>query len=158
MRTLIHPPAPVRDIALLLARIVVGIVLVAHGWQKVAQPGFAATVQGFVKMGVPLPEVSVAYAAVAELIGGILIIVGALTPLAALLVVLDMFGAFVLVHVTHGVFVTDNGWELVGSIAATCLALIGAGAGRFSVDELLGRGRTSATAPVESRESAATTV
>jgi putative oxidoreductase len=61
---------------------------------------------------------------------------------AAALVVLDMLGAFVLVHVTNGIFVQDNGFELVWVIAAGALMLIAVGAGRFSVDHvLLGRRR-----------------
>ena len=65
--------------------------------------------------------------------------------MAGVLVVLDMVGAFVLVHIGNGVFVTDNGFELVGVIAAAALLLVAAGPGRFSVDHALaGRRRVAA--------------
>ena len=45
-----------------------------------------------------------------------------------------MVGAAVLVHIPHGIFAADGGWELVGSIAALLLVLAAAGPGRWSVD------------------------
>jgi hypothetical protein len=44
-----------------------------------------------------------------------------------------MVGAAVLVHIPHGIFAADNGWELVGAIAALLLALAAAGPGRWSL-------------------------
>ena len=138
-------PQSARDALLLVARILLGVVLVAHGWQKFAQYGIGGVTASFTQMGVPLPAVSAVFAAVVELAGGIALLVGAGTVVAALLVVLDMFGAFVLVHAGNGVFATDNGFELVWAIAAVALALAAVGPGRFSVDHaLLGRRRASA--------------
>ena len=137
-------PQTARDALLLVVRILVGVVLIAHGWQKFAQYGIGGTAAGFEKMGVPLPAVSAAYAAVVELVGGVALLVGAGTVIAGVLVVLDMLGAFVLVHIGNGVFVTDNGFELVWMIAAVALALVAVGPGRFSVDHaLLGRRRSA---------------
>ena len=79
-------------------------------------------------MGVPLPAVSAVFAAVVELVGGLALLAGAATVVAGALVVLDMLGAFVLVHIGNGVFVTDNGFELVGVIAAAALLLVAVGA------------------------------
>lgn len=71
---------------------------------------------------------------------------GAATGVAGILVVLDMLGAFLLVHGGNGVFVTDNGFELTWAIAATALVLVAVGAGRFSVDHAaLGRRRATAS-------------
>jgi putative oxidoreductase len=135
-------PQTARDALLLAGRVLLGVVLIAHGWQKFAQYGIAGTAASFAKMGAPLPAVSAVYAAVVELVGGLALLVGAGTAVAAALVVLDMLGAFVLVHVTNGIFVQDNGFELVWVIAAGALMLIAVGAGRFSVDHvLLGRRR-----------------
>jgi putative oxidoreductase len=130
-------PAPAGDIAVLLARIVLGVVLIAHGLQKLVSYGFAGTTASFAKMGVPLPPVSAVYATFVELVGGILIALGALTTVAAALVVLDMLGAFTFVHVTKGVFVGGGGWELVAVIAVGAVLLAAAGAGRYSVDRAL---------------------
>lgn len=142
MRNLLHPPAIVRDVALLLTRLLLGVVLIAHGWQKFSQWGIAGTTANFDKMGVPLASVSAPFAAVVELGGGILLLVGALAPVVALVVALQMAGAYLFVHMGKGVFAQGGGWEVVGMIAAACLALVGAGAGRFSVDGLLGARRT----------------
>ena len=142
-------PSSVRDALLLVARVLLGVVLIAHGWQKFAQYGIGGTSGSFAQMGVPLPGVSAVFAAVVELAGGVALLVGAGTVVAALLVVLDMLGAFLLVHAGNGVFVTDNGFELVWAIAAGALVLAAVGAGRFSVDHALlnRRGvRASATA------------
>lgn len=136
-------PPSVRDGALLVARLVLGGVLVAHGWQKVLTNGLGATAEGFAGMGIPLAPVAAAYAGLVELVGGVLLIAGAATALVGVLVVLDMLGAALLVHAGNGVFASDGGWELVGVIGALALVLAAAGAGRFSVDHALA-GRRSA--------------
>jgi putative oxidoreductase len=138
-------PATARDALLLVARILIGVVLIAHGWQKFATYGISGVTASFEKMGVPLPGVSAVFAAVVELVGGAALLLGAATVIAGALVVLDMLGAFLLVHIGNGVFVTDNGFELVAVIAATALVLVAAGPGRYSVDAALaGRRRVVA--------------
>ncbi|GAB3622352.1 DoxX family protein [Mariniluteicoccus endophyticus] len=151
MRNLITPPSTVRDAALLVTRLLLGVVLIAHGWQKFSEWGIAGTTQSFEKMGVPGAAVAAPVAAVIELVGGVLILLGVATPAVALLVALQMFGAFLFAHTGKGLFVKNGGWELVGMIGAACIALVGAGAGRFSVDGLLGR-RAAADDAVVTRE------
>ena len=102
----------------------IGVVLIAHGWQKFVTYGIGGASAAFAQMGVPLPAVSATFAAVVELVGGAALLLGAATVIAGALVVLDMLGAFLLVHVGNGVFVTDNGFELVWMIAATALVLL----------------------------------
>lgn len=128
---------PVRDGLLLAARVLVGIVLIAHGAQKFFSYGIGGTAGAFGQMGVPLPAVSATLAAVIELVGGAALLVGAGTLVAAALVVLDMLGAFVLVHATNGVFVDAGGFELVAVIAAAALLLVAVGPGRYSVDQVI---------------------
>jgi putative oxidoreductase len=106
-------PSTARDALLLVARVLLGIVLIAHGWQKLAIYGLGGTAGSFAQMGVPLPAVSAVFAAVVELVGGAALLLGAATVVAGALVVLDMLGAFLLVHIGNGVFVTDGGFELV---------------------------------------------
>lgn len=133
-------PASVTDVALLVTRVVLGVVLVRHGWQKFAEFGLAGTSASFDQMGVPAPGAAAVFSAVAELVGGGLLILGLAVPLAALLVVLDMLGAFVLVHLGLEPLVTENGWELVGAIGVGALLLGVLGAGRASLDHvILGR-------------------
>jgi len=55
-----------------------------------------------------------------------------------------MLGAFLLVHIGNGVFVTDNGFELVAVIAAAALLLVAAGPGRYSIDHAIAGRRSAA--------------
>ncbi|MEU4194150.1 DoxX family protein [Kribbella sp. NPDC026611] len=132
------PPA-VRDLVLLIARVGLGIVFVAHGWQKFHTNGLDATAQGFEQLGVPAPTLSAYYATGVELLGGIALIVGVLTPVAGLLLTLDMLGAFAFVHVSNGVFAGSGGWELVAALGLMSLTLAATGAGRFSLDNVLAK-------------------
>jgi putative oxidoreductase len=139
----VRPPA--RDALLLVARVLLGVVLIAHGWQKFATYGIAGTAGSFAQMGIPLPAVAAVFAAVVELAGGTALLLGAATVVAGALVVLDMLGAFLLVHIGNGVFVTDGGFELVWAIAAAALVLVAVGPGRFSVDAALASRRRAVT-------------
>jgi putative oxidoreductase len=135
---------PTRDIALLVARILLGVVLIAHGAQKLFSYGFDGTSAAFGKMGVPLPQVSAAYASVVELVGGGLLVLGAATTIVSVLVVLDMLGASLTTGSYASVFVETHGFELEASLLVGALLLLVAGAGRFSVDHLLLARRGSA--------------
>lgn len=126
-----------QDIVLLIGRVVLGVVLIAHGWQKFATNGISGTAAGFDQMGVPLSTLSATFAAVVELVGGIALIIGFAVPVVGLLVALDMAGALVFVHAPNGIFVGDGGWELVAVIGALALVLAGVGAGRYGVDGLI---------------------
>lgn len=136
------------SLALLIARIGLGIVFVAHGWQKLDEMGLAATTAGFTKMGVPAPELAAYYATFVELVGGAALLVGAFTAVAGLLLVLDMLGALLIVHLDNGVFVGAGGYELVVALGVGSLLLAVFGAGQYSVDGVLGRkvGRAGALA------------
>ncbi len=140
-------PRIVRDLALLLTRIGLGVVLIAHGWQELAEFGLDGTAASFTKMGVPLPTASAYFATAVELVGGAALILGLAVPLVGILVVLDMVGAFALVHAGNGVFVTAGGFELVASIGLATLLLAAFGSGRIGLDPLLfgRRTRTSRT-------------
>ena len=132
-------PAPARDIAMLIARVILGVVLFAHGWQKLMINGISATYGQFEKLGIPLAIVSASFTSFVEFVGGVLIILGALTTTVVALDLIVMVGAAGFVHITHGIFAQNGGWELVGVIVAAELALAAFGPGRFSVDHLVGR-------------------
>jgi putative oxidoreductase len=137
---LFSSPSPaVRDALLLVARVVLGVVLVAHGLQKFLSNGIGGTAAAFAKMGVPGAPVAAIYAAVVETVGGLLLIAGAATSIVAVLVLLDMLGAFLFVHVTNGVFAASGGFELVAVIAALAITIGAVGAGRWSVDAVLAK-------------------
>ncbi len=129
-----HHSSAIQDLVLLIARIGLGTVLIAHGWQKLDEQGLDGTAAGFDSMGIPMPDAAAHYATWVELVGGGLLVVGLLTPLVGLLVAGDMAGAFWFTHRDAGVFATDGGWELVAMIGLLALTLAVAGAGRVSVD------------------------
>lgn len=130
-------PPPVRDVALLLARTLIGVVMFAHGYQNLLITGIGRTAEGFESMSIPLAIVSASFVTVVEFAGSALLIVGALTPVVTAMMLVIMVGAAVFVHIPNGIFVADNGWELVGVIAASLVAISATGPGRYSVDNLL---------------------
>lgn len=136
-------PPLLRDLALLVARCGLGVILIAHGWQKVVDQGLGNTADGFAGMGVPVPTLSAYYAAIVELLGGVALILGLTLPIVGVLIALDMAGAFVFVHAPHGVFVTGGGFELVLAIGVGALVLAANGAGRISLDTLFAENRRS---------------
>ncbi|MFC7403942.1 DoxX family protein [Georgenia alba] len=139
-------PAPARDTALLIARLLLGAILVRHGWQKAFENGYGGTAAGFEQMGVPLPQAAAAFAIVAELGGGALLLLGLLTPVAAALVVVMMTGAFLVAHRRLEPLVTEGGWELVAALGCGALLLGVLGAGRLSLDHAVFGGRRDHTA------------
>lgn len=139
-----------KDLALLAPRVVLGVVFIAHGAQKLFTFGVAGTAEAFAGMGVPAPQASALFAAIVELLGGAALVLGAGVTVAGLPLALDMIGALVLVHARNGVFVDNGGFELVAALGAGALVLAAVGAGRFSVDHLIaarrGAGRPGSTA------------
>jgi putative oxidoreductase len=137
-------PPVARDLALLLGRVAVGIVFLAHGWQKLFTNGIDGTAAFFAQRGVPLPTAAAWFSALVETLGGAALILGAVVPVAGLLLVLNMLGAFLFVHAGNGLFIDGNGYELVLALGAAALVFAIVGPGRYSVDHLLTarRGRT----------------
>ncbi len=147
-------PAPARDLAMLVARVILGVVLFAHGWQKLMINGISGTYGQFEKLGIPLAIVSASFASFVEFVGGVLIVLGALTTAVVALDLVVMVGAAGFVHMTHGIFAQNGGWELVGVIVAAELALAAFGPGRFSVDHLIARHHDRERAEMQRREQA----
>ncbi|MDR7275417.1 DoxX family protein [Catenuloplanes atrovinosus] len=126
-----------RDLAILLARIGIGAVFIAHGWQKLVTNGVDGTAGFFGSVGIPLPTAAAWFAALLEVGGGAALILGLLTPVFGVLLALNMLGAYVFVHAGKGMFVADGGAELVLALGVGALMIAAVGAGRFSVDALL---------------------
>ncbi|MFG2003235.1 DoxX family protein [Spirillospora sp. NPDC048911] len=136
-----RPQSLFYDVVALLARIAVGVVFIAHGWEKL-EAGITATGQSFDDLGVPLPTASAAYAAFVELLGGAALIAGAGLPVAGALLFVDMAGAFVFVHADQGLMVVEGdkvgyGYELVLVLGLASLLFAAGAGGRLSVDSLL---------------------
>jgi putative oxidoreductase len=136
-----QPPPTLRDLLILGARLLLGVVLLAHGWQKLVGQGLGATSAGFARLGVPVPGLSATFAACVESGGGLLLVAGLLTPVAAALVAFVMVGAGWFAGHWFAGITGDGGWELVGVIIAGVLVLAATGPGRFSVDHVRTRRR-----------------
>src|SRR5688500_6242748 len=129
-------------IGLLVLRVVLGLTLAAHGMQKLAGRfggyGLNGTGQFFEKLGFVPGKRSAFLAGLAETGGGLLLVLGLATPVAAAAVVATMLVAVVAVHLKQGFFATGGGYEypLVLGLAALSLAFTGPGA--LSLDAALG--------------------
>jgi putative oxidoreductase len=124
------------DIAALIVRVVVGVIFVAHGWQK-WQSGLGATSEGFAQMGVPQPQLAAAFSTVGETVGGALLIIGLLVRPAALVLLIGMIGAIVFAHGDNGIFVQEGGWELAAALGSVALLLLALGGGRLGLDGII---------------------
>ncbi len=122
-----------RDLALLVLRVALGAIFIAHGGQKLFWFGIAGTTDAFVQMGVTMPAVTAPAVSAMELLGGLALVAGLFTRLAALGIAVVMLGAMLFVHLPAGFFL-PNGIEfaLMNFAAAVALALMGGGT--YSVD------------------------
>jgi putative oxidoreductase len=130
------------DIGLLVLRLVVGLTMAAHGGQKLfgwfGGYGLAGTGGFLEKLGFRPGRVHAALAGSAELVGGLLIALGLLTPVGAAMVIAVMVVAIVTVHLAKGFFVSDGGAEYNLVIIAASAALAFTGAGAYSLDAVEG--------------------
>jgi putative oxidoreductase len=128
--------ARLQPIGLLIGRVVLGIVFIAHGWQKLSVDGLDKTAQGFEGLGIPAPTLSAYFTVFGELIGGVALIVGALLPLVGLALAGIMLGAMYFVHLDGGFFSREGGYEYVLLLAAVSIAIGFSGGGALALDSL----------------------
>ena len=96
-------------------------------------------------VGVPAATFFAGFAGTVELVGGILLVLGLLTPVVAVFVAIVMAGAYFYVHQANGIYAAENGWELVAVIGLATVVFGLVGPGRFSLDALIA-GRRGAKA------------
>jgi len=136
------------DVSLTVLRVIAGIVFFAHGAQKMlgwfGGYGFHGTM-GFFTQEMHLPAVLAFLAICAEFFGGLGLIVGFLTRIAAFGVLSNMVVAVLLIHHKFGLFMNwggdqkGEGFEYHLLAIAVMLAVIIKGAGAYSVDYMLSR-------------------
>jgi putative oxidoreductase len=119
------------DMALLVIRLMLATILLAHGIPKILDYGGA--VEFFTSMGVPAPSVTVLFSMTAEVVSGIAMLLGVFVEAAAILVMLDMVGAMATVHLKYGFDFAQGGVEHPLSVFAMALAILLAGAGAYAV-------------------------
>jgi putative oxidoreductase len=144
------------DIGLAILRLVVGVIFMAHGAQKLFVYGLDGVAASFGQMGIPFAAVVGPMVALLEFFGGVALIGGLLTRVVALGLAATMGVAILVVHLGAGFF-NPNGIEFPLSLLGAALTLVATGAGSLSLDALLARRRETApvvTQPVAARRAA----
>jgi putative oxidoreductase len=115
---------------LTILRVVVGIVFLMHGYQKLFKMGIHGVAGFFGHHGIPLPLVAAVIVTALEFGGGILLIAGIGVRILAPLFAIEMVVAILTFQLPHGFFAQNNGVEFPLTLlaAALCLALAGGGA------------------------------
>ena len=128
------------DFGLLLLRVVLGLTMAAHGYNKFFGGGrIPGTAGWFDSIGMKPGLFHARVAATTELTAGLGLAAGLLTPIPAAGFVALMLVAAWTVHRHNGFFIVKEGWEynLILAVAAVSIAAIGAG--RYSLDNVLFR-------------------
>jgi putative oxidoreductase len=120
------------DNALLIARVLIGILFVMAAYNKIA--GYSGSVGYFTKLGIPAPSIMVPLTILFEAAAGVLLIVGFKTRLVALAIALFCILSALLAHMDLGNANQLNHFLKNFAIAGGCLALMAAGPGRISKD------------------------
>jgi putative oxidoreductase len=130
------------DLALFALRVVVGGLFAAHGAQKLFDSfgghGLAGTGQFFEQLGLRPGRRHATVAGVSEFGGGLLLVLGLLTPLGAAAIIGVMTVAILTVHAPKGWQNAEGGYEYNAVLATVAFALAAAGAGGWSIDHAIG--------------------
>jgi putative oxidoreductase len=133
-------------LAPLALRLPLGIVFVAHGAQKLfgwfGGFGLEGTGQWMASIGLHPGYLMALLAGSAEFFGGIALVLGLLVRPAAAALAVSMLIAILTVHIGHGLFVGNNGYEYALALLAASVSLLVSGAGRVSADAALAAERT----------------
>jgi putative oxidoreductase len=127
--------------ASLALRIPVGIILVAHGAQKLfawfGGYGLEGTAQFMASQGLEPGYLMALLAGSAEFFGGIALILGLLVRPAAAVSAFTMLVAGIVVHSSSGLFLSNGGFEFALALFSITLALAFLGGGKLSLDQVL---------------------
>ena len=130
------------SLGLLIGRLVVGLMMAAHGTQKLfgwfGGHGLEGTGQFFGALGFNPGRPFATLAGLGELVSGLLIALGFLGPLGPAIMLSVMIVAGISVHWRHGLFAANNGIEVPLLYATGAIALAFTGFGRYSLDAMLG--------------------
>ena len=126
------------SIGLTVLRLALGATFIMHGGQKLFIYGFAGVSGSFAQLGIPMPGLLGPFVSLVEFFGGIAIVFGLLTRLAALGLAGNMIVAILTVHLKAGFF-NPGGVEFPLSLLAAAATLAITGAGAFSLDALIGK-------------------
>lgn len=130
------------DVAMTVLRLALGVVIVAHGTQKLfgwfGGGGIPGTAKYMESLAMHPPRLQAGFAGCAETLAGTLLILGFLMPLAAAALIAVMLTAIATVHFKNGFFNTNGGLEFPLSLMAGAFTLACVGPGWLSLDNLVG--------------------
>lgn len=134
----------------LIARAAVGGIFTAHGLQKLLGlfdgPGLHGATHTMEMLGLEPAKQNAQLAALTETAGGALFALGAATPLAGAGLIGMMITAIRTVHLPHGPFIADGGYEYCVALIAAVMAILDGGPGDLSIDGARGGGETGSLA------------
>ena len=126
-----------------IIRILVGIIFMAHGAQKLfglfGGGGLAGTAQFMESLGLAPGLLMALLSGGAEFFGGLALVIGLLVRPAALALTVTLIVAIFSVHIGYGLFMANNGYEFALALMAGTLAVLVEGAGKLSLDRLIVR-------------------
>lgn len=129
------------DIGLFIIRLIIGVLFIGHGAQKLfgwfGGHGLKGTAGWLESMNMKPAMLMAVMAGLSELVGGILFVLGLLTPLAGLLIAGTMVVAIAKVHGANGLWSTANGYEYNLTILAVAIGIALAGPGQFALDAII---------------------
>lgn len=126
-----------------ILRVVAGLTFAAHGSQKLfgwfGGFGLVGVGQWMESIGLAPGYLMALLAGSAEFFGGLALIIGLLVRPAAVVLAITMLVAILTVHLNHGFFMSNNGYEFALALMAISVALVFEGAGKWSLDSRLSR-------------------
>jgi putative oxidoreductase len=127
---------------LTVVRILVGIIFVAHGSQKLFGAfggyGLEGTGQYMASLGLTPGYLMALLSGSAEFFGGLGLVVGLLARPAAVVLAATLVVAIFSVHISNGLFMANNGYEFALALLGGVVAVLIEGAGKLSIDRTIG--------------------
>ncbi|SHE30345.1 DoxX family protein [Vibrio gazogenes] len=125
----------------LMLRVPVGIILMAHGAQKLfgwfGGYGLEGTGKWMASIGIEPGMLMAGLAGSGEFFGGMFLLLGLLTRPAACVTAFTMVVAIFSVHINNGLFLSNNGYEYALTLLAVSASLIFSGSGKLSLDQAI---------------------
>lgn len=129
------------SLSALILRAPIGLILMAHGSQKLfgwfGGYGLTGTGQWMDSIGLSPGFLMALLAGSAEFFGGLALLLGLLARPAAAVVAFTMLIAIFSVHISHGLFLSNGGYEYALSLLVVTIAIAFQGAGRLSLDKVI---------------------
>ncbi|MBU2870632.1 DoxX family protein [Colwellia sp. E2M01] len=132
-----------KSLSALPLRLIAGLIFTAHGAQKLfawfGGYGLTGTGQWMESIGLAPGYLMALMAGSAEFFGGLLLIIGFLTRPTSFVLAVTMIIAIFSVHISNGLFMSNNGYEFALTLFAMSISLMFSGAGKLSVDNLIAK-------------------